>query len=85
MPELTLEQLLKPWCKEEVDCPCDWLTLVEWQQQRPPVWLRAQTTNYVQLKATLPEDKPRLMDEIAQSITELKKLKEWDVYNHDKY
>ncbi len=42
MPELSLEQLLRPWCKEEVECPCDWLTLVEWQQKRPPVWLRAQ-------------------------------------------
>lgn len=42
-------------------------------------------SNYVQLKATLPEDKPRLMREIAESITELKKLKDWDVYNHDKY
>ena len=45
MPELSMEQLLRPWCKEEVECPCDWLTLVEWLQKRPPVWLRAQTND----------------------------------------
>ena len=42
MPELTLEMLLPDWCRAEVDCPQDWLTLIEWMQARPPVWLRAQ-------------------------------------------
>ncbi len=42
-------------------------------------------SNYVPLKATLPEDKERLLRDIDRSITELKKLKDWDVYNHDKY
>jgi hypothetical protein len=39
----------------------------------------------VPLKATLPEDKERLLHDIEYSIGELKKLKDWDVYNHDKY
>ena len=42
-------------------------------------------SNYVPLKATLPEDKERLLHDIEYSIGELKKLKDWDVYNHDKY
>ena len=42
-------------------------------------------SNYVQLRATLPADKERLMKEIEYSIGELSKLKEWDVYNYDKY
>jgi radical SAM superfamily enzyme YgiQ (UPF0313 family) len=42
-------------------------------------------SNYVPLKATLPEDKESLLRDIEYSIGELKKLKDWDVYNHDKY
>ena len=42
-------------------------------------------SNYVPLKATLPEEKDRLLRDIEYSIGELKKLKDWDVYNHDKY
>ncbi|MBE6096893.1 radical SAM protein [Schwartzia succinivorans] len=42
-------------------------------------------SNYVPLAATLPQDKEQLLDDIDYSITELKKLKDWDVYNHDKY
>ena len=42
-------------------------------------------SNYVPLKATLPEEKEQLLRDITYSIGELKKLKDWDVYNHDKY
>ena len=39
-------------------------------------------SNYVSLAATLPKDKDRLLEDIKYSITELKKLKTWDVYNY---
>jgi radical SAM superfamily enzyme YgiQ (UPF0313 family) len=42
-------------------------------------------SNYVQLAGTLPQDKERLMEEIAYSIGELKKVKDWDVYNNTNY
>ena len=42
-------------------------------------------SNYVPLKATLPKEKPQLLRAIRYSIDELKKMKDWDVYNHDKY
>lgn len=42
-------------------------------------------SNYVQLKGALPKDKPRLLAEIAQSVEKLQTLKDWDVYNHDKW
>lgn len=40
-------------------------------------------SNYVSLAATLPKEKEKLLQEIAQSVEELGKLKTWDVYNHD--
>jgi radical SAM superfamily enzyme YgiQ (UPF0313 family) len=42
-------------------------------------------SNYVQLAGTLPQDKERLLEEIAYSIGELKKVKDWDVYNNTNY
>lgn len=42
-------------------------------------------SNYVQLAGTLPKDKPRLLEQIRCSIDELSKVKDWDVYNHDKF
>jgi radical SAM superfamily enzyme YgiQ (UPF0313 family) len=42
-------------------------------------------SNYVQLAGTLPQDKDRLLEEIAYSIGELKKVKDWDVYNNTNY
>lgn len=39
-------------------------------------------SNYVQLEATLPRDKQRLLGDIDSSIRELSKLKSWDVYNY---
>ena len=42
-------------------------------------------SNYVQLAGTLPQDKERLLAEIEYSIGELKKMKNWDVYNNDNY
>ncbi len=42
-------------------------------------------SNYIPLKATLPKEKPQLLKAIRYSIDELKKMKDWDVYNHDKY
>ena len=40
-------------------------------------------SNYVQLAATLPKDKPALMRDIDRSIEHLSKLKSWDVYNYN--
>ena len=42
-------------------------------------------SNYVPLKATLPKEKPQLLKAIRYSIDELKKMKDWDVYDHDEY
>lgn len=42
-------------------------------------------SNYVNLAATLPEDKQPLLRAIKESADELRKLKSWDIYNHDKY
>lgn len=42
-------------------------------------------SNYIPLKATLPKEKPQLLKAIRYSIDELKKMKDWDVYNHNKY
>lgn len=42
-------------------------------------------SNYVPLRGTLPRDKDRLLAEIKMSADELRKLKTWDIYNHDKY
>ena len=40
-------------------------------------------SNYVQLAATLPKDKPALLRDIDRSIAHLSKLKSWDVYNYN--
>lgn len=40
-------------------------------------------SNYVQLAATLPHDKDRLLEDIDFSIDKLSKLKKWDVYNYN--
>jgi len=40
-------------------------------------------SNYVQLAATLPHDKQRLLRDIDYSIAQLSKLKSWDVYNYN--
>ncbi len=42
-------------------------------------------SNYAPLAATLPAQKEMLLRDIEDSIYELKKMKDWDVYNHDKY
>lgn len=42
-------------------------------------------SNYVQLAGTLPKDKERLLEETAWAVGELKKMKDWDVYNNDAY
>ena len=42
-------------------------------------------SNYVNLAGTLPQDKPRLLEEIRRSISQLSQIKNWDVYNHDKF
>ena len=39
-------------------------------------------SNYVQFKVTLPQEKDRLLEEIAYASRELHKLKRWDVYNY---
>lgn len=40
-------------------------------------------SNYVQLAATLPKEKEKLLHDIDQGLWRLKQLKHWDVYNHD--
>jgi len=42
-------------------------------------------SNYVNLAATLPEEKAPLLRAIKESADELRKLKTWDIYNHDKF
>ena len=42
-------------------------------------------SNYAPLAATLPQDKDRLLSEIAMSAKALGRLKEWDVYNSSAY
>ena len=42
-------------------------------------------SNYVQLAGNLPADKERLLTEIEQAAKELKKLKNYDVYNNVEY
>ncbi|MDY6029275.1 MAG: radical SAM protein [Acidaminococcaceae bacterium] len=42
-------------------------------------------SNYVQLAGTLPQDKERLLREVAASVAHLSKLKSWDVYNNTEY
>ncbi len=42
-------------------------------------------SNYTPLAATLPQDKERLLSEIAMSVKALGRLKEWDVYNSSAY
>lgn len=42
-------------------------------------------SNYVQLAGTLPQDKEKLLTQIAYAAEELGKLKDWDVYNDSRY
>ena len=45
MPALTLERLLPEWSLPLIECPEDIKKLIGWLQQRPPLWLRAQTND----------------------------------------
>ena len=42
-------------------------------------------SNYVQLAATLPKEKERLLQQVVASVQALSKLKTWDVYNNTEY
>ena len=42
-------------------------------------------SNYVQLAATLPKEKDRLLRQVEASVQALSKLKTWDVYNNTEY
>ncbi len=55
MPALRAEDLLPAWLQEALapEEKVDYMKLLEWEQRRPPVWLRAQTTNYAQLKGEI--------------------------------
>ena len=56
MPALTVEELLPDWLGDELMPLPEGRTLLElteWQQRRPPVWLRAQCKDLVQLKAVV--------------------------------
>lgn len=58
---------------ENIDLPAD----------RHCLFRSNHVSNYVQLAATLPHDKQRLLRDIDYSIAQLSKLKSWDVYNHN--
>ena len=42
LPPMTLEDLIPSWTLDLIDAPVFREELIEWQQRRPPVWLRAQ-------------------------------------------
>lgn len=58
---------------ENIDLPAD----------RHCLFRSNHVSNYVQLAATLPHDKQRLLRDIDYSIAQLSKLKSWDVYNYN--
>jgi len=55
MPPLTLDELLPEWIQELLapEEKVDYKKLVEWMQQRPPVWIRAQVTDQDRLRANI--------------------------------
>ena len=56
MPSLTVEELLPSWLEDELMPLPEGhtiLELTEWAQRRPPVWLRAQCKDLLQLKAVV--------------------------------
>jgi 16S rRNA (cytosine967-C5)-methyltransferase len=45
LPAFVEEDLLPSWCQAELACSRPLSELIEWQQRRAPVWLRAQTAD----------------------------------------
>lgn len=43
LSELHDEDLIPAWCQQYISLPVPLRELLEWEQQRPPVWLRVQT------------------------------------------
>lgn len=58
---------------------------IEIKEGRHCLFRSNHVSNYVPLAGTLPKDKDKIMEGIAYSIRELKKLKSWDVYNNTEY
>ena len=56
---------------------------LELPETDPMVFRSNHVSNYVQLAATLPHDKQRLLRDIDYSIAQLSKLKSWAVYNYN--
>ena len=61
------------------------ISLVELPPEDHCLFRSNHVSNYVQLAATLPKDKARLLAQIAQAASELGKMKNWDVYNNTRY
>ena len=61
------------------------ISLVELPPEGHCLFRSNHVSNYVQLAATLPKDKDRLLGQIAQAADELGKWKDWDVYNNTRY
>ncbi len=54
--ELKNKDLLPAWCLTEFNAPAELTELLEWEQRRPPVWLRIQTDEPEALYAELCEN-----------------------------
>lgn len=57
--ELKDEELLPGWCYEQFQAPVPLEEMLEWQQQRPPVWLRIDTNDENALYQELCENNVR--------------------------
>ena len=53
LPPMPMEALVPEWCKSFVEAPVEWTEFIRWMQNRPPVWLRAQTRDVDRLVAEL--------------------------------
>jgi len=61
------------------------ISLVELPPESHCLFRSNHVSNYVQLAATLPKEKDRLLQQIALAADELGKWKNWDVYNNNRY
>ena len=53
LPPMTLEDLIPSWTLGLIDAPVATEELIQWQQRRPPVWLRAQVSDIDRLVGEL--------------------------------
>jgi len=61
------------------------ISLIELPAESHCLFRSNHVSNYVQLAATLPKDKERLLRQVAHAAEELGKWKDWDVYNNSRY